>query len=488
MNINSKLKHEKQISFIQILNFFQIASYQVILIKIFRKFTMSEPNCSKTVALVENQLDQPSQIHKVNVDCWEMILDLLSIKDIFSMSKTCKRMRQMCGYYLSEFLPATCSLGRDVTYPNHFGNDFNQFVRRILIELCDDNFEHTLNIESYCSLKTIIVSGSVLTDTFIDKIKGVLKIVENIELRQCTFHDDIHEKLFEFCPKLKQLSVEEHYSNPPERNLFQKIFPSLEYFEYIHCPRYGDSNEIHTFLERHPNVKHFGIDLRQLWANRTSFINSNVQLDCLEVNYQNVENPRIDQSDDWPSKQQFVNLLQSLYRRGFYKTLSIMHFDYNAHHKELIEEMATLYALESFTTNQEIDLSQLVHLKELCICWDFTFHLPNIESLATNLVNLERLVIHIASTDEILPFFRHSKRLKTVRVIALDGPLIENGALNLVALNMERNKLGATKRVIICVKEKIYLATRMKKMFSNLNLVEIARLESEPLKQTEEYF
>lgn len=448
---------------------------------------MSEANYNSTVA--ENNPDQLSQFQKVNVDCWEKILDVLGIEDIVSMSKTCKRMQQICGYYLNEFLPGACSIGHDVAYPMNFGDNLSQFMRRVLIELYNKKFEHVLNIESYGSLKTIILTGGLLTDTFIDNIKDVLKIVENIELRQCTFYDNIHETLFEFCPKLKQLIVEENYSKQPSRNIFQHIFPSLEYFEYIHCPSYPDSNEIHTFLERNSNVKHFGIDLRQLWANRNSFINSNIQLDCLNVHYVNVEDLSMqNQSGDWPSKQQFVDLLQSLYQCGFYKTLSIMHFDYNAYHEELIDEMATLNALESFTTNQEIDLSQLVHLKELCICWNFTFHVPNIKSLATNLVNLERLVIQIASTDEILPFFRHSKRLKTVKVIKLDGSLIEDGALNLVALNMERYKLGATKRVTICVKENIYLATQMKNMFSNLNCVVIARLESEPMKQTEEYY
>lgn len=147
--------------------------------------------------------------------------------------------------------------------------------------------------------------------------------------------------------------------------------------------------------------------------------------------------------------------------------------------------MIKLTALESFSTDQYADLSSLIHLKEVCIYANFTFSLPDPWSLAINLVNLERLVIYYASDDEIFPFFRHSKRLKTVRVISLH---IENGALDLFALNMERIKLDATQRVSIHVKEEIYLANKMKGINSHLERVEIVRLESELSNQMGEYY
>lgn len=166
-------------------------------------------------------------------------------------------------------------------------------MRRIRIDLNHDNFHHFLKAESYCSLRTIILRGGV-TDTQIDKIKDVLRIVENIHMNHCTIHGDIHEKFFKFCSKVKQLIFwerwERSYEEPPRRLFFQQIFTSLEYFEYIHSPFYPESNEIHSFLERYQNVKHFGIDVRQLWLNRDSFINSNIQLDCLNVHYNYNEN------------------------------------------------------------------------------------------------------------------------------------------------------------------------------------------------------
>lgn len=279
--------------------------------------------------------DQPehtSNFYKVNVDCWEKILELVSIKDIFAMSKTCKRMRQICGYYLNEFLPGACCIGRD-GYPTGFGDHFTQFIKRVTIDqsMFNENGGPILNAKTYCSLKTIQIYVNMLTDSLIDSIKDVLEMVENIEIRlylgrdtpDRNFNDEIYEKFLKFCPKLKRLSIleqrdasswrwERPYENWKSTSelFFQQIFPSLEYFEYMDEPTNHELNEINTFLKRNPNVKHFSTNLRQLWMNRESFINSNVCLDCLTVEYRNAQDE--DRCPgDWPVMQQFVNFTTS---------------------------------------------------------------------------------------------------------------------------------------------------------------------------------
>lgn len=46
--------------------------------------------------------NQPLHFVKLNVDCWERIFDLLSLRDILAMNQTCQRMCTIGGYYFRE--------------------------------------------------------------------------------------------------------------------------------------------------------------------------------------------------------------------------------------------------------------------------------------------------------------------------------------------------------------------------------------------------
>lgn len=88
--------------------------------------------------------------------------------------------------------------------------------------------------------------------------------------------------------------------------------------------------------------------------------------------------------------------------------------------------------------------------------------------------NLERLKFnHSIEFDSLLPFFHYSNKLTTVWLLKFNG---EN--LNLSALNEERKQIGVTRKVFIYVQESVYLKAKWATENLNLNLVEIARLES----------
>lgn len=42
---------------------------------------------------------QPLLFLKLNVNCWEKVFDYPSLRDILSMSQTCKRMQLIGGHY-----------------------------------------------------------------------------------------------------------------------------------------------------------------------------------------------------------------------------------------------------------------------------------------------------------------------------------------------------------------------------------------------------
>lgn len=443
---------------------------------------MSQSNQDQVAAAStskNDQLDPTSPFYKVNVDCWEKIFDYFPLRDIINMSKTCRRMRQIGGFYFRENFPEVqCkwidNRGIFVGYPSSvIGNDLCNFMTKVMVY---GDLEHSLNSDTYSSLRTLVLRNIELSDIQIDHIKDVLSVVEKVDLRKCVINGDFFVKFYKNCPRLKQLILDELNFEPHTAldSFFVRQYPTLQQLEYIFTGFDPKNNELKTFLEKNSNIKQFGIDMHRLWVNKDSLLSSNVHLDCLSIH----------STHEWLTPipaAPMVELLQRLHDRGFYKTLhfTIIYADEECDYRELINEMAKLSALEGLTINQDIDLSHLIHLKKLCI-WGEYFA-TNMETLAKNLMKLEKLFIYKATTDDILPFFRHSKRLNTVKVFKIYGPLLRDGALNLYALNLERNKLQTARKVFVCVDEALYLATKKKRMNLNLNRVDIARGESDEL-------
>ena len=75
----------------------------------------------------------------------------------------------------------------------------------------------------------------------------------------------------------------------------------------------------------------------------------------------------------------------------------------------------------------------------------------------------------------ILPFIRHSRKLKTIKIDDL-----KSGALNIFALNEERKKLENACKISIYVRDNVYVPTKWKShnFKLELDLIKILRLES----------
>lgn len=146
-------------------------------------FTMSLSKEQSTNSAANNEsLEQPAHFIKVNADCWEQIFDLLPLRDIFAMSETCKRMRQMAGYYFREYFPSIvcrwiANRGIYFGYPTSILRpDFSEYITKLIVY---DYLEHFLIPEQYNSLNSLHLRSIELTDTQIDYIKNVLGNIEN---------------------------------------------------------------------------------------------------------------------------------------------------------------------------------------------------------------------------------------------------------------------------------------------------------------------
>lgn len=401
-------------------------------------------------------------------DCWNHIFDLLSLRDIIAMSKTCKHMQQTVGQYvLLNF--------RDHSFNRVFRADFCQYFSKSTIFL-NDHLDQFVDVDTYSSLKTIIFKGRMLRATKISDLQNVLKNIEDIRIdNSCNIGDRHFKQLIKYCPKLKYLKMDLHYPtellNLTTKAMLSRYCPALENLQYnafSHNLRGIIHNELKPFLEKHTKLKHFGCNALFLWANRDSLMKTNIQLDSLTVNFDNFF-----AEYNFELFKQFKDFVIVLYERGFYKTLhsscetrikNSITFKYFCN---VIDTLPAIEMLNISNSSMYDSLPRLTNLKELCMeCCD-----SDSEFIAKNLISLERLTLkHDVEIQTILPFIRHSSKLKSIKIFhfpTYSGRPI----LDIFTLNEERKMLANACRVVIYVEEEIYL--RMKWKSDNLSLSHI---------------
>lgn len=404
---------------------------------------------------------------KLIADCWEHIFDRLSIKDILIMSQTCKRMNQMSGYYIREYNPYVefwmtkkGVQSQDV----YVHSDFYRFIGRLIIGPNNES-EFILNVELFNALKTIVFFDCQITETQIDGMQNVLKNIESIQLNTNKVPSCIFKQFSMYCLKLKQLDAFD-----PESALFLQSYPTLECLRYlpVQCVQIED---LKTFFGKHLKLKQFVTSRGFIWANRDILNQTTAHLEFLNVYF--------NKSDSTVPFDQFIEFLKTLYERGFYKTLQLS-LPHGIETNSLVHLRNSISTLPRFdrlfvSTHSFIDLASLTHLKSLRIqelLCGFNCTITEVESLAKNLTNLEHLTFQSANISAIRPFVRFTKKLQIITIFFL-----LDSCLNLNALNEERRKLPDACKIVLCVPEKVYLATKWKSRSLSLNLVKILRAD-----------
>lgn len=420
-------------------------------------------------------LNQPRHFVKVNVDCWERIFDYLSLRDILGMSQTCQRMRQIGGYYFrTNFHGISCDLNENLQ-PQFYGtdepielerDDFLRFIDTASIHGELSHLRHYLNMNLLNSLTALRFWYIDLTEQEIGALENQqANNIERIELFVCTIHDNALQQLLEHCPKVECLRIERNIFMPPAASysIFQQTYPELQQFQYS---RGTEIDQIAIFMEQNPSIKWFNTDAVNLWTGGHSFLESKIQLDCLSVELY---------SDDIRAVAvEFENFLRTLYERGFYKKLHLIVTWplFMSDYQSFLNGLITFDPLEMLCTCQYSGIeNHMTQLKELHI--REAVGEMNLETLAKNLKNLERLWIKGSNNRIILPFLEHSKSLKIAIV-----RLTDDKSLNLYEMNQERETLERSTKVLIGAPENIYLATKEISRNCNLRLIEITREES----------
>lgn len=438
-------------------------------------------------ATTSKDFNQVAHFQEVNVDCWEKIFDYVSLREIIAMGQTCKRMRRVAGYYFhrnfayvqcNRTLSHTFGIGIYVigvyglaTLEIGIRKDFCQFINKLWI-FRECASVHSLN--AFSSLKILRLCSVDLTETQLAYIKDLFDHIESVELCRCVIHGDFFEQFLKHCPNLKRLHLIKITFDPNYVNswLLHK-YPKLRNFKHTMDV---DSDSLKVFFLQNPNLSHYEVKTTFFWANKHILSEANVHLNTLTLG-------RLSYKTYTPIE--LVDQLYTLHSLGIYKSLHLEINSWNreTEHQALANGLAALKPFKRLIIGRDIDLSNLIHLRELYILE--SLNAINMQSLAQNLVKLEVLCCYwITTVEEILPFFGNSKRLRVVKLVR--DPDWEAGPrfgydLNLFALNEEREKLDKAKKVIIYPEEDVYLATKWATQNMSLRLVDIVRKDSKDI-------
>lgn len=419
----------------------------------------------------ESYQHQPLHILNLNLDCLNEILALLSLEDLHSVCESCKVLQQIVGSYFQHNYK---TLKIWINY-NAFRldqlqlvlNGFSEYIENICI---DDSIENFRFAEANCSLnlKKIYFHVVHFTEAKIQCMKRILSNVEIIMLSECHIENDLYGNFLRFCVKLRRLSVV-FYEDFPNQWLYE-FYPQLEYLKLAGQITFSFI-DVQWFFRNNPNCTSFWIDARYLLENQEALLDSNLQwidlTSCITPNHAD-------------NVYDFIVLLKELHERGAYQRLHL--FLNGKEWDELFfRALSSVPALVNLCLEyfDNYNLSELPNLEKLEVYMPLNVTVEKLESLAINLLNLERIAFGEASLAEILPFFSHAKKLREVRVHTLkDGGVVRGGPLNVHVLNAARESLNGARKVTMYVDETVFLKTRWANVQANFNYIEIRRMSA----------
>lgn len=423
-----------------------------------------------TVDMCTSNKNRMSDIFRLNIDCFEDIFNYISLKDLSIVGQTCKRMQRVVGHYFQqnyESAKATFHYNFAVNYVH--ADCFIDFVEKIRVIQSDDEFCDFLQWNRFQSLKQIRLYDQNLTLNKIECIKPILGQVEALELLECKIEGDFFESLLIFCANLKRLCVDGTTMIGTKYNWLHRHYPQLEHFQLLTVIGM-EIKELKIFFKLNQNIKQLAFGGKCFWMNQESMRSSKLQLDVLAIKY--------DKRVKLDSLCQFLNVLQ---QRGFHKRLHL-YFDLPfGFEQEIVDQLATLDKLVKLVANSRhshINISSLIKLEELCITCNA---INDLEHLPDTLTNLKRLYFLEATSDDILPFIRRAAKLNKIKVNRLyHGKYFDEdkSILDLSSLNREREKLTFAKKIMIYVKEEIFLATKWNINQTEFSLIEMKRIDS----------
>lgn len=440
---------------------------------------MSKKSLEKLVQLAHVKIPMiqipipPPLIFVLTVDSFDEIFGWLSLEDVYAFGQTCKRLQQIAGqYFYRNYSSISVGCANNGIYINGLKmNGFSKFIQRIsvlLYKIDDGRFPY---IETNCSqwLHEIHLMFVNLNGLESESVKRILSTVETLEVNHCTIYGEIYENFLKYCSNVNRLYM--RYSDSSSNILNQWLtqsYPKLKQFEWLKQEDDIEIDYLSTFFQKN-SIESFATTATFLWNQRHSFrmIKQSLGDLAIDMNFSAV-----------PYADSVLNELFELQQRSVFKRLHLYGLGLHIN-QQFIHQLAKMECLEKIYLRNivgGISFLSLFTVKELGVylCSVQT----DLEPLAKDFVNIERLYFWKAAPKHILPFIRLSKKLKRIKIQNLDCEQGSVPVFNLVKMNKIRRKLYGAKKIRIYVKESIFLATKWATNNKEFEFVEIKRAES----------
>lgn len=427
---------------------------------------------------------QTAAILKLDIDCFEEAFDYAPLKDLISIGATCKRLLQVAAYIFQQHfwdIEVFCVKNSFlIGYRNRADHFVQVFKNVTLLEKQDLDFYLSLPSKSHRQ-RQIQLKRIKINDSQLRRLNGIFSKLESLRLHYFEMSGCFYKNMLAKCPNLKHLYIENQKDSiiigRGNDWLLQK-YPTIEHLD-LAMRRSFQVAELKDCLELNPNIKHFSTYTMFFWGNRDVIKKTDAKLNDLAVN-------AIFGGMDFKP---FIELLNELYERGFYKRLQ---FSHNRCNQDLIDLLASASNLVKLYIlyGENVRLLALKNLEELY--YQDCEGIADLDEVITKNTKLERVHFSTAHPDHISKLVSRAPYLKKIIVNKLMNmkhaqrkefyyyPTTQpnNTVFNLRALNEQRGKLEVARKVTVYVQEDVYLATKWAINETNFQLVRLMRLGS----------
>lgn len=419
-------------------------------------------------------IEQKADILKLDIDCFEELFDYLSLMQLICLSKVCKRLNQVAGYWLQENYP---NLNIRGSWQNWISLQ-NYTKKHKLTEDCslESFIQYAKNWHRFREIEfqgaefrymQWYRNGELKISKKIDKFREILSKIETLNLNKCKIDGNLHDAILDLCSNLKGLSLtyNKWYQiiNSTDNNWLFRKYPTLEHFEYLGSD-YDfwrlRSHHIITFLEINPNIRHLGVSEKFILENEQTIMSSNVKLDNLAIWFEIESNLG-----------EFCGLLNRLHNRKFYGRL-MMYFKKTIDHQQ-IDQLVSLRGLVKLYVNSicyKIFFSALRSLEEIRI--PDSWNIIDIEGFAT-LPKLKWVSFDRCTFNEIHVLISKAVNLTKIRFTTILGRILSKE--DIAILNNTREKLDGASKVTIYVEEPMYLDLKWEMKQQEFELIKLKR-------------
>lgn len=347
---------------------------------------------------------------------------------VFKLSETCLCIGQMSGFY--EYIA-----------------NFTDYTDQL-----EPLYSITMNTDQFSSINHINIINIKMKLARIGCLKSILPQLEVVRVLDSRFEGDFYENFLKHCVKLKRLYLENidierrGFRNESGQNhwLRQK-YPLLEHLQLT--PQTGDKIiELKEFFERNTNIRSFFISSFYLYENWLSLIGVWTNLDILVVDF-----------NSWPRifLDLICNVLNFLHQSGFYKRLQLNLPSLPNLSVDNAVYLNALHKLRIKLLDPHENVSIFAKVNELIVTKIDKG--TNMENFVKNLIELKRVYLRVAKSDDIMAFIRYSPNLKEIHIETIQQGTYSYGRiLDISNLNKEREHFKDAQKVEMFVNENVY--------------------------------